>query len=349
MTTDKTKNLTPRQIKWLETRKQGFYSFIIPITIILIQLTRTNDTVYSALAHLINTASLNSTFEYFYTWFIIEIGLNLFKYVLCCEVFGMSHKHYWLIIGRRDKWSDSEIIMLEKIYSMRQLKIMDAIYRRAGHIVVNFWRIYYYVFLVNTQVLRLQVAILQLPIIFSIKKLTEFNKLGNFVYQGCRIRDGQYGRFNQVVVNFWAYCSRIIMMILLLEYNFPEATNQILIALAMQPLIWGDTFGEIIGSFCGKHEFSVRGIGEINKKTIEGTVSVFISSFISLVVTYFVVLDLIWGGDPNLVALQFKFSPYVVFMYTAFVCMIVEVCAFRGTDNFFLQTVGLSLLLFSLN
>ena len=54
----------------------------------------------------------------------------------------------------------------------------------------------------------------------------------------------------------------------------------------MQPLIWGDTFGEVIGSFCGRLEFNVVGIGEINKKTIEGTVSVFISSYMSLMAVY---------------------------------------------------------------
>ena len=75
-------------------------------------------------------------------------------------------------------------------------------------------------------------------------------------------------------------------MSMLINYNFNEITNKSLIALAMQPLIWGDTFGEVIGSFYGKMEFSVRGIGEINKKTVEGTVSVFLSGFVSLVVMY---------------------------------------------------------------
>ena len=190
----------------------------------------------------------------------------------------------------------------------RKLKIIDAIYRRAGHILVNFWRIYYYTVLVQDTYLRLQVAILQLPVIFTIKKCTEFNVIGNFVFQGCRIRDGQYttafnnqkrfffkiiyltkrfyGRFNQVVVNYWAYCARIIMMILLLNRSHSESVDNAIFIIAMQPLIWGDTFGEVIGSFYGKREFYVRGIGEVNKKTVEGTVGCFVSSFVSLVVTY---------------------------------------------------------------
>merc|ERR1711963_1358807 len=111
---------------------------------------------------------------------------------------------------------------------------------------------------------------------FSTKIFYRKNIIGNFVYQGCRIRDGQYGRFNQVVVNFWAYSARIIMMTILLNLteSFTESMYKDILCLAMQPLIWGDTFGEIIGAFFGKHEFEVKGIGEINKKTVEGTIAV---------------------------------------------------------------------------
>ena len=73
---------------------------------------------------------------------------------------------------------------------------------------------------------------------------------------------------------------------MLVRRNYPEETNKILFALAVQPLIWGDTFGEIIGSFYGRIEFNVIGIGEINKKTVEGTVAVFLSSLISLLIAY---------------------------------------------------------------
>lgn len=182
---------------------------------------------------------------------------------------------------------------------------------------------------------------MQLPIIFSIKKYSEFHSIGDFVFQGCRIRDGQYGRFNQVVVNFWAYCARIIMMIMLAEANYDNHTNRVIFALSMQPLIWGDTFGEVIGSFFGRLEFNVLGIGEVNKKTVEGTVSVFLSSLASLYATYFFVKE---EGIT-----MFKYDVNYVFFYTAFLCMIVEVGAPRSTDNFFLQTCGLYIVLNSFN
>ena len=147
-----------------------------------------NDAVYNRI-YPIAPGSVWMTAVYFMVWFVVEIGLNLFKWWLCRHVFGMSAEHFDLIVGPRDKWTLEEIEMLEKTYGMFQLKKMDATYRRAGHIIVNMWRIYYYIFLVdNTQ--RLQVAIMQTPVIFCIKKSTEFTTIGNFVFQGCRIRDG---------------------------------------------------------------------------------------------------------------------------------------------------------------
>ena len=169
---------------------------------------------------------------------------------------------------------------------------------------------------------------MHLPVIFTIKKYSEFHSIGDFVFQGCRIRDGQYGRFNQIVVNYWAYCARIIMNIMLSSRGFDEPTNRLLWALSMQPLIWGDTFGEIIGSFYGKMEFNVIGIGEINKKTVEGTLAVFISSFIGLALVYIMCVPI----DADL----FIYGPVVTCFYHAFFSMIIEVGAPRSTDNFFL-------------
>jgi len=231
--------------------------------------------------------------------------------------------------------------MLESVYGMQRLKKMDAIYRRSGHILVNLWRIIYYLYVCVDQTQRLQVAILQLPVIFAVKKYAEFHAVGDFVFQGCRIRDGQYGRFNQVVVNFWAYCARIIMMIMLTGQNYDETTNRALIAIAMQPLIWGDTFGEMIGSFFGKREFNVLGIGEVNKKTVEGTLAVFLSSFLALNVVY-------WWFVPTNVQL-FKYGTIFTLFYHSIISTVVEVGAPRSTDNFFLQTCGLYVLIISFN
>jgi len=113
-----------------------------------------------------------------------------------------------------------------------------------------------------------------------------------------------------------------------------------LLALSVQPLIWGDTFGEVIGSFFGRYEFNVLGIGEINKKTVEGTTAVFLSSFISLIVVYWMLID------PSVD--MFYYDYITTLFYHAVIMMIVEVAAPRSTDNFFLQTFGLYILLESI-
>ena len=322
--------LERREKNWLKTRQIGFGSFVIPSTIILVMLMNSNEHVQNALWPLQHgmDGTLMKTVVYFGMWINLEVFLNVFKYYLCKHGYGMSQEDYRLIIGRRDRWTSKEILALEIRYGMYNLKKMDAIYRRSGHIIVNAWRTAYFLYVCTNQAQRLQAAILHLPVIFTIKKYAEFHSIGDFVFQGCRIRDGQYGRFNQIVVNYWAYCARIIMNIMLTARNYDEPMNQVLWALAVQPLIWGDTFGEVVGSFFGRMEFDVIGIGEINKKTVEGTLAVFVSSLVGLVLMY--KLTVPDGAD------MFAYSYMTTFCYHAFLSMIVEVGAPRSTDNFFL-------------
>jgi dolichol kinase len=86
-------------------------------------------------------------------------------------------------------------------------------------------------------------------------------------------------------------------------------------------------------------EFNVIGIGEINKKTVEGTTAVFISSFVSLVAVYWMLIE------PGVEL--FYYNYIATLFFHAIVSMIVEVAAPRSTDNFFLQTFGLYILLIS--
>jgi hypothetical protein len=94
----------------------------------------------------IQQSAVEKTGIYFAIWVNVEVGLNLGKYYLCRKGFGMSQDHYKLIIGRRDRWSMEQINELEKTYGNRNLKILDAIYRRSGHIIVNLWRIIFYLY-----------------------------------------------------------------------------------------------------------------------------------------------------------------------------------------------------------
>ena len=143
--------LIQRQATWVRTRRIGFASFSIPTTIILIMLSRSNEHVRNAIWPLQEgmDGSIMKTAIYFCLWTNIEVVLNIGKYYLCKQAYGMSQEDYRLVIGRRDRWTKDQITKLEAKYGMYNLKQMDAIYRRSGHIIVNMWRVLYFLVICN--------------------------------------------------------------------------------------------------------------------------------------------------------------------------------------------------------
>jgi len=131
------------------------------------------------------------------------------------------------------------------------------------------------------------------------------------------------------------------MFELLVRSNQSDEAKGILFALSMMPLLWGDSFGEIIGSFFGKLTFQVRGLGDVNTKTVEGTLAVFASSFIAQIVMFYYVFGL--SSDAGF----FIYHPVLVFFYTCVIAAFVESAAPRSTDNFFLQVFSLVVLMVS--
>lgn len=333
--------------EWKRARYLGFLSFIIPVSIIYILSTEAfGGATYSVLRSTWNLEVFQKTFIYFGLWATKEIFLNIFKYWLMVHAFGMAHEHYNLIIGPRSEWTGKETKMIVNTYGKHKIKMMDAINRRMGHTVINIFRIVFFVYLCDSNELRLKTAMLQLPIISTLKIITEsgnhFHDIGRYIFQGSRVFDGRYGRFNLVVVNFWAYAGRIIMFQLLVRSNESDEAKGILFALSMMPLLWGDSFGEIIGSFFGKLTFQVKGLGDVNTKTVEGTVAVFASSFLAQIYMYYNMFEL------NTASGFFVYHPVIVFFYTCIIAAFVESAAPRSTDNFFLQTLSLVVLMASM-
>jgi len=341
------KEVENKLMEWRNTRRIGYLSFLIPLSVIFILSTET----FGGSAYFIIWKSpwgwepLEKTILYFSLWAGKEVLLNIFKYWLMVHVFHMAKDHYHLIIGPRSEWTGKEVSMILSTYDKKRIKIMDAINRRTGHTVINIFRITFYVWVCDTNELRLKTAILQLPIISTLKILTEsgdrFFDIGRYIFQGSRVFDGQYGRFNLVVVNFWAYAGRIIMFQLLVRSSMSDDAKGVLFGLSMMPLLWGDSFGEIIGSFYGKLQFQVRGLGDVNTKTVEGTVAVFASSFVAQIYMYYYIFKLKTADE------FFVYHPVFVFFYTCVIAAFVESAAPRSTDNFFLQTITLMLLMVS--
>jgi dolichol kinase len=99
--------------------------------------------------------------------------------------------------------------------------------------------------------------------------------------------------------------------------------------------------GEIIGTTWGKQKLKVWGIGQINRKSILGTVAVFLGGFVPLlIIVFFNALSWQW---------------YWLCLALSATTTIIELVAPRGTNNFFIPVVNsiiclfLSLDLFDLN
>jgi len=248
-----------------------------------------------------------------------------------------------MLKGPRNEWTDKQVFTLVAAYGEWNLKVMDAINRRTGHTTINIFRIWYFGYGLNSYAMRLQTAIIHLVVINSIKVTSESGDfcwdIGRFVFCGARVFDGRLGRFNLVVVNFWAYTGRIIMFELLIDTAITDQNVvAILFMLAMQPLVWGDSAGEIVGSFFGQIRFKVYGFGDINEKSVEGTAAVFIASFVSMCLVYYVMM----AQEPASMQI-FTYHPVVVFAYTCVVATFVEVASPRARTTFFSRCAPSSL------
>ena len=336
-----------REREWTQARFWGFSSFLFPAVIMIVLSTRNDvvEVVYEEES--CDWANLiEKTMFYIGAWILKDIVLNCFKWWWCTRYWGLSQEHFDLLIGPRHEWTDKEVDTLVQAYGKWNLKAMDAINRRAGHVVINIIRIWFFTRVLTNYSIRLHSALLQLPIINGIKILTESGDrcwdVGKYIFQGARLFDGRYGRFNLVVVNFWAYAGRVVMFELLVgAKGMGDEKEGLLFMLAMQPLLWGDSAGELIGSFWGKHRFKVIGLGDVNQKSVEGTVAVFVASFLGM-------LGVFYGMYGEAVSSVFVCHPVLVMAYTCVVATIAEVAAPRGTDNFFLQVLSLLVLIASI-
>lgn len=273
-------------------------------------------------------------------------GQYLTGLFVCRRIIGMPFAEHQRITGPRMGWKSDDLTRLEEDHGERNIKILDASLRRMGHLVNNAMRCsvtwfivverpefdmsfyfawYLHMFVLNYITIR----------VF----LGKDNLVSRLLIQWSRIRDGRYGRFNLEVVAAWSPLGKVAGL-LILHYALGGWHRKQLLYLflvGMQPLMWGDTAGEVIGSFFGRWEFNVVGFGDVNLKTVEGTAAVFLASLCSMYV----------------VAMMFELPeiakpmPLIV---TSLLATMAEVASPRGTDNFFIVVVSvLSLAAFSVS
>ena len=141
-----------------------------------------------------------------------------------------------------------------------------------------------------------------------------------------RIMDGTLGRANcLLIMTLWSVF-RFVMVPLgqKLAVLFPPETYAVLFALIWISYLTSDALAEIVGSLFGKQKLRVWGMGEVNRKSVEGTVACFLGSLV-------VCVGLVWGhGLPmSWVGLAVAISISNTFF---------ELFSPRGTDDFTMAT-----------
>ncbi|EOD33316.1 hypothetical protein EMIHUDRAFT_229868 [Emiliania huxleyi CCMP1516] len=147
------------------------------------------------------------------------------------------------------------------------------------------------------------------------------------LFRASRIRDGRLGRLNLMLVQFVVFGFYPAVGLLIFHSNIMP--TPFFMGYCWQPLIWGDTMAEIIGSFFGRFEFEVYGFGDINRKTVEGVVSCYIASFCACF-SYTTV------HSSEFPSQKFERNMMMVHGFSALVATIAETFAPRATDNGFM-------------
>jgi len=144
-----------------------------------------------------------------------------------------------------------------------------------------------------------------------------------------RIRDGRFGMRNAMggsVSMMWG----VLFAYLIALGGMPHSDDvpglwDLITSLVMMPLSYGDAMGEIIGTpFGGRWlwKFKVRGFGEINQKSIEGCIAVFLGSLVPGLIAV--------GTSGESVAPATWALPVALAALTT----LTETFSFRSTDNF---------------
>lgn len=212
-------------------------------------------------------------------------------------------------------------------YGDRNLRIVDGLSRKLLHIATGCWRLLVLNLVIKDTQVSLKVTLFfQVIAVFlfivSYSSNNIFGLAGILYGATSRIRDGIYGRKNIFVAQFSFLC--LLPLALLEKFainNLADSSYMLLFpSLIFLPITIGDALGEIIGTIWGKQKLRVWGIGEINRKSLLGTGSVFLGSlFPLLLIVFFNALPWQW---------------WLMCLSIAIATTIVELVAPRGTDNF---------------
>lgn len=261
----------------------------------------------------------------------LNMAVNVLAEILRIVIYlcvGLKFTTISLARGPRDGWSSSILPSIISEYGERKIKVADAANRRMGHVMTHIFRNFIFIpYVVPSQTIRIWTYGLHYAL-FLLQKISIARSDGVFAswtYQGARMRDGVLGRVNLVSVTT-SDLSLYPLALLWLQLSLGSRMDLSWVcAFVFQPTAWGDTFAELVGSFCGQLDFKVRGFGEVNKKTVEGTVACFLASFVAC---FSITCLPAFPPDD-----AFRINYIELSAIAAIAGTLAEVLSFRGTDN----------------
>jgi dolichol kinase len=153
--------------------------------------------------------------------------------------------------------------------------------------------------------------------------------LGKVVYGAqTRIMDGTLGRANCLLIStLWGTFKFIFVPLSArLALHFPPETFAPLFAFIWPSYLAADALAEIAGSLFGKQKLKVWGMGEVNRKSVEGTVAGFLASLaVCLAVVFGRHLPMSWAVLAVVISLSNT---------------LLELFSPRGTDDFTMATAN---------
>jgi hypothetical protein len=197
---------------------------------------------------------------------------------------------------RRDAFSSRmnrpyDVSTLTAKYSERRIRIADMIGRRGRFITLAAAGLYYlYVQITQNQNANFATGFLQDNLLDSVITSWIFlavyyvdGLIGAFFYgPQSRVMDGVLARANCLLITtLWTLFKFVLVPIgAQLAGIFPRTEFAVVFALIWGSYLVADATAEIVGSLFGRQRLRVWGIGDVNRKSVEGTVGAFLATLI---------------------------------------------------------------------
>ena len=219
--------------------------------------------------------------------------------------------------SRREDWP-----VYETPRTSRGIRVADVVFRKGGHIASIIFLFFFHQHVTEASL----IFVLSVGMFLMVSMQAAFMcwngawQIAWYLFGSTdRIRDGRMARHNaisaSVALTWGVLTSYTLGAIFIADEDIGLAGDLVIL-----PLTFGDAMGEIVGTPFGKHKFSVKGLGDVNQKSLEGCVAVFLGSLIPTLIatSFYEVQQVTW------------ILPFLISILTT----IVETVSFRSTDNF---------------